>query len=89
MPAVCMQARKGPESQVVVIGGHVMVAHRLLDDPRVAEIDGFVTAEEAAYLIDLAHQTGLKKSHVVCMRCDGMRCLDAAPCVRWAKAAWR
>lgn len=61
-----MQARKGPDSQVVVIGGHVMVAQRLLDDPRVAEIDGFVTDEEAAYLIDLANKTGLKKSHVVC-----------------------
>lgn len=44
-----------------------MIATRLLDDPRVARIDNFVSDEEADYLIELANNTGLKQSHVVCM----------------------
>lgn len=43
-----------------------MFVTRVMDDPRVAKIDEFSSDEEADYLVELAHQTGLKQSHVVC-----------------------
>lgn len=60
------QASQSPGSQAAVYGGHCMFVTRIMDDPRVAKIDEFVSDEEADYLVELAHQTGLKPSHVVC-----------------------
>ena len=78
-PSLCVrtqpQAHKDPGAKVVVLGNHCMYVKRVLDDPRVARVDGFVTDEEADHLISIAHERGLKPSHVVCVGFGSVRSL--------------